>query len=222
MLYSGVIVNLLFWALLIGSYLLGAVPFGLLIGRARGIDVRQHGSGNIGATNVGRVLGRRWGHLCLALDLLKGLVPTVAAGRLLVGREPTALELSSWLLVGLAAVLGHTFPIYLRFRGGKGVSTTIGVSLGIYPYFALPMLASLLVYGALRLTTGIVSLGSLAIAVVFPLGVIFYARFAGLPLDRSWPLVAVAVSLGVLIIVRHRSNIERLLRGQEMPLKPEV
>lgn len=214
--------SLLFWALLIGSYLLGAIPFGLLIGRARGVDVRRHGSGNIGATNVGRVVGRRWGQLCLALDLLKGLVPTVAAGWLLVSRNPSAMELSSWLLVGLAAVLGHTFPVYLGFRGGKGVSTTIGVALGLYPYFALPMLASLLAFAALRLATGIVSLGSLAIAVVFPLGVIVYARYAGLPLDRSWPLVAVAVVLGLLIIVRHRSNIERLLRGQEAPMNPEA
>ncbi|MEP0845991.1 MAG: glycerol-3-phosphate 1-O-acyltransferase PlsY [Phycisphaerae bacterium] len=208
-------------ALALASYLLGAVPFGLLIGCARGVDVRQHGSGNIGATNVGRVLGRPWGLLCLALDVLKGFVPTFAASFLLARPPIDAWALVQWIFIAAAAVLGHTFPVYLQFRGGKGVATTIGVALGIYPYFAVPMIASLLVYAVLRYATGIVSVGSLSLALTFPLAVWGYMRYASLPGDRFWPLPAVAALLGLLIVVRHHANIARLFRGQETgPTEP--
>ena len=111
-------------ALVIGAYLLGAIPFGLLIGRARGVDVRTQGSRNIGATNVGRVLGRKWGYLCLALDILKGFVPTLSAALLLRGDRADPRQQLLVLLVAVAAVLGHVFPVYLGFRGGKGVATS--------------------------------------------------------------------------------------------------
>lgn len=199
--------------LLLGAYLVGAIPFGLLIGLARGVDVRRAGSGNIGATNVGRVVGRPWGKLCLLLDILKGLIPTLTAGFILIQGPPDQLALGSWVLVGAAAVLGHVFPIYLRFRGGKGVATTIGVALGIFPYCTVPMLAALLGYAVVRFATGVVALGSLTLAVLFPALLYGYlAGWRGLPLSTFWPLQVVAIVLGVLIIVRHAGNIRRLLR----------
>ena len=207
------------------AYLLGAVPFGFLIGRARGVDIRQQGSRNIGATNVGRVLGRRWGLICLALDIVKGFVPTAvygwvcvwpAAARLAAG-QPTAAAFGAWLAVAVAAVLGHLFPVYLGFRGGKGVATTIGVALGIWPYYGVPMALAIVGYAVARKITGVVSVGSLVIAVVFPVLVFGYAcLWRGLALVRAWPLLAVALLLGVLIIVRHTENIRRLLQGHEL------
>jgi len=205
------------WSVLLiaGAYLLGAVPFGLLIGLAHGVDVRTQGSRNIGATNVGRVVGRPWGYLCLGLDILKGLLPTVLALRLLgdVRDEPQRQLLL--LAVALAAVLGHVFPIYLGFRGGKGVATTVGVALGIWPYYTVAILAGLAAYALARFATGKVSPGSLALAVVFPVALLIYGHLTELTLYRHWPLHGVAWALGVLIIVRHRENIRRLLRGEE-------
>lgn len=204
------------WLLsIVAAYLIGAIPFGFLIGRARGVDVRSQGSGNIGATNVGRVLGKKWGYLCLALDLLKGLVPVLLAGVLLVGATTNAAILLCWLAVGLAAVFGHVFPVYLGFRGGKGVSTTIGVALGIYPYYTIAMLVALAAYAAARFATGWVSLGSVALAIVFPAALAAYAVIRNLPFVDMWPLHAVAIALGLLILVRHRGNINRMLHGTE-------
>jgi glycerol-3-phosphate acyltransferase PlsY len=202
-----------------GAYLLGAIPFGLLIGLAQGVDIRRHGSRNIGATNAGRVLGRKWGYLCLVLDVLKGFGPALAASFVLVEKPVDATMLLHWILVGVAAVLGHTYPIYLKFRGGKGVATTVGVALGIFPYYTIAMGAALLLYAVVRFATGLVSAGSLTIAAAFPVAFFVYL---GVDTDMSfavfWPLAVVAVLLGLLIILRHGSNIARLLRGEEMKL----
>jgi glycerol-3-phosphate acyltransferase PlsY len=154
--------------------------------------------------------------LCLALDILKGLLPTAAAGLLLVSGPPNPGMLLRWLLVGVAAVLGHVFPIYLRFRGGKGVATTIGVALGIYPDYTIAMVVALLCYALVRFATGLVSLGSLTIAVVFPASLCAWLWFNDRPMAQSWPLLAVAILLALLIVLRHRGNIRRLLRGEEM------
>lgn len=204
---------------IVGAYLLGAVPFGLLIGLARGVDIRQHGSRNIGATNAGRVLGRGWGYLCLALDVLKGLIPTLAASLVLVRRPPDSAMLWSWIGVGLAAVLGHVFPIYLKFRGGKGVATTVGVALGIFPYYTIAMAVALLLYAVVRFGSGMVSLGSLTIAAAFPAAFFVLVRLdPELTVRDTWPLGGVAVLLGLLITLRHRANIIRMLRGEESRL----
>jgi glycerol-3-phosphate acyltransferase PlsY len=203
--------------LALGAYLLGAVPFGLLIGLTRGVDIREHGSRNIGATNAGRVLGRKWGYLCLILDVLKGLAPTLAARHILLTEPVDSSMLLCWILVGVAAVLGHMLPVYLKFRGGKGVATTVGVALGIYPYYTVAMVAALALYAIVRFTTGLVSLGSLTIAVAFPLAFFIYVGLRPhVSLSVYWPLAAVAVLLGAMIIIRHRSNITRLLRGEEL------
>jgi glycerol-3-phosphate acyltransferase PlsY len=203
----------------LGAYLLGSIPFGLLLGLARGVDVRQHGSRNIGATNVGRVVGRGWGYLCLVLDILKGFAPVLAAWFVFARGPVDAAILLRWLLVAVAAVLGHLFPVYLRFRGGKGVATTIGVALGIYPYFTVPMAIALVCYAAVRFSTGIVSTGSLTLAVVFPVAFAGYLYLRDeMSLAEFWPLQTVAVALGLLIVVRHRSNIVRLIRSEETAL----
>jgi glycerol-3-phosphate acyltransferase PlsY len=124
-----------------------------------------------------------------------------------------------WMLVGVAAVLGHVFPVYLRFRGGKGVATTIGVALGIFPYFTIAMAVALLGYALVRFSSGHVSAGSLTLAVLFPVAVATHLRLdPGLSLGEYWPLLTVSILLGLLIIVRHTSNILRLLRGEEQDL----
>jgi glycerol-3-phosphate acyltransferase PlsY len=124
--------------------------------------------------------------------------------------------------VGLAAVLGHTWPVYLKFRGGKGVATTVGVALGIFPYYTIAMVAALVLYAVVRFGTGLVSAGSLTIAVAFPVAFFVYLGVdSDMTIREFWPLAAVSVLLGLLIIVRHRSNIARLMRGQEMKLRSD-
>ncbi len=205
------------------AYLCGSVPFGLLVGRARGLDIRAHGSGNIGATNVGRVLGRRWGILVFVLDVLKGLLPTTAFGLLLrhwageaAARQPG--EFLAWLTVGVACVLGHTFPVFLGFRGGKAVATSLGVALGIWPYFTLPALAAGAVWVGATLLTRYVSVGSITAAGVFPVlfGIMATVRAEQWGSRRQlWPMYVFAVAVAGLIVLRHRSNLARLWRGTE-------
>jgi glycerol-3-phosphate acyltransferase PlsY len=207
--------------LIVAAYLVGAIPFGLLVGLARGVDVRRAGSRNIGATNVGRVVGRKWGYLVLALDILKGFGPALTASLVLAGETYANLRQPAVLLVALAAVLGHIFPVYLGFRGGKGVATTIGVALGVWPHYTITMAIALAAYGVGRFLSGAVSVGSLALAVVFPLAFFGYLQVRGLPLADYWLLQAVAALLGILIIVRHHENIRRLLRGQELRVRDE-
>ncbi len=207
---------------ILAAYLLGAIPFGLIIGLSRGVDVRTQGSKNIGATNVGRVVGSKWGKLTLALDIAKGLAPTLAYGWLVTPALPSAIDLLLWVAVGLAAVLGHLFPVYLGFRGGKGVATTIGMGLGVFPYYTVAMIVALLGYAAGRYGSGRVSVGSLALAGVFPIAVWVVMAQRGLTLVNGWPLLTIAVLLSVLIIVRHRDNIRRLLRGEEPAQQPSA
>ncbi|MCD6365345.1 MAG: glycerol-3-phosphate 1-O-acyltransferase PlsY [Planctomycetes bacterium] len=196
------------------AYVIGSTPFGVIIARARGVDLRKSGSGNVGATNVARVLGRRLGMLCFVLDVMKGLLPTLAAGAVLrSGRDvPTTLHLSAWLGVAMGCILGHVFSFYLAFRGGKGVATSLGVVLGVFPYFTWPGLAALGVWVAVAAASRYVSLASIVAAAAF---VAFFAAFNRNELDRLWPLGAFAAVIAGLIIFRHSSNIRRLLDGTE-------
>ena len=192
---------------LCASYLAGSLPIGLWIGRLRGVDLRRAGSGNIGATNAGRVLGRPWFFVVFALDCLKSLVPTLLARR--HGGGGLAPDLLG-LLCGIAAVVGHVFPLFLRFRGGKGVATSAGV------FFALawaPALCALSAWALVFFTTRIVSLASLAAAIVLPLVSFVLPRISRVAVDASVQWAALLV--GVLIVARHKSNIGRLLRGEE-------
>lgn len=188
-------------ALVLGAYLLGAVPFGLLVVRLfAGVDVRAQGSGNIGATNVVRVGGKRLGAVTLLLDALKGFAPVLAA-RLL--RFPDAAQ----GLVALAAVLGHVFPVYLRFKGGKGVATGLGVFAALTPVAAaLGAVGYVLAFALLRIS----SVGSLSLLVVTLVA-------SALTAATLWPFVF-ELLIGALIIARHQENIARLLAGTEKRL----
>jgi len=190
------------------AYLLGSIPFGLIIGRARGVDIRKTGSCNIGATNVMRSVGKGWGVLTLLLDALKGYLPA-AAFPFLLQRMALMPEAPAWLKIacGCGAILGHNFPLYLGFKGGKGVATSAGVLIGIAPAALLIGLAAFaLVFGISRY----VSLGSIIAALVIPpAGAMLYWRQEG-------PLVpAVLTVLAILVIWRHKANIIRLLNGTE-------
>jgi len=196
------------------AYLLGSVPFGVLIATAHGKDLRSIGSGNIGATNVARALGKKWAYVCFVLDCLKGLVPMLIA-KLLIS-ELTAPALSLWLAVGCAAIIGHIFPVYLRFKGGKGVATSLGVVLGLYPYYTIPGILALIIWVMVVLVWRYISLASITASVVFPISLIVsIAVFGEWRLVQLWPLIIVALVMGLLVIVRHAENIKRLLEGSE-------
>lgn len=207
-------------ACILAGYLTGSIPFGLLAGRLKGIDIRQHGSGNIGATNVGRVLGRRYGTTVFGLDLLKGLVPVALAGHLLHrsagGEWASGAVLWLWLAVAAACILGHMFPVYLNFKGGKGVATSLGVILGMYPFFTWPGLAAFALWVILTKATGYVSVGSVVAAGAFPIiFAVFVASHAFGPGGNLWPLQLFTIVIGLLVIYRHRSNLRRLVQGTE-------
>lgn len=204
-----------FVLLIIAAYLLGSIPFGLLLAKARGVDLRNIGSGNIGATNVGRALGKKWAYVCFVLDCLKGLIPMLIA-RLLIKDEPTAVEFALWLAVGSAAVVGHIFPAYLRFKGGKGASTSLGMVLGLYPYFTIPGAITFAVWVACLLIWRYVSLASIAAATAFPLILVTLIWLNETWLFASlWPLLIAAFLMPCLVVLRHVENIKRILDGSE-------
>ena len=204
-----------FVILIVAAYLLGAVPFGLIIAAAHGKDLRSIGSGNIGATNVSRALGRKWAYLCFCLDVLKGLVPTTAA-ILLCSSPPGIAELFLCLSVGGAAILGHIFPIYVKFKGGKGVATSFGIALGLWPYYTVCAAFAMAVWIAVVLIWRYVSLASIVASIAFPLVLVL-----AIALNQSWdfinlwPLLTAATAIPLMVIIRHRENIKRLLAGTE-------
>ena len=186
------------WSLWTGAaYLVGSVPFGYLIGRARGVDVRTVGSRNIGATNVYRTVGKGWGLLAFLCDFLKGLLPTLAAA----GRGGDG---NLAVCVGLACVVGHTLTVFMRFRGGKGVATAFGMMIALAPW---PTLAAFGVFAVTVWLSHYISLGSILAAVT--LGVLVWF-VPCLPLLRG-----VATAIAVFVIVKHRTNIVRLAKGCE-------
>jgi len=189
---------MLTFAVLLAAFLVGSIPTGVLVARSRGVDLRKVGSGNIGATNVGRALGKKWATFVLIVDAGKGALPVLVIGRYL--SDP-------WLpaLAGLAAVLGQVFSIFLRGRGGKGVATSLGAGLALAPLPALACLGTFLVFFA---AFRIVSIGSLAAVTCFPLFLwLFHLGTA--------PRLTFALAVAVLVIVRHRANMGRLARGEE-------
>lgn len=201
----------------VAGYLVGSIPFGYLAGRLRGIDIRQHGSRNVGATNVGRVLGKKWGLSVFALDVLKGGLPVALAGAILhhggAAAGPTGLAL--WLLAAFAAIAGHIWPVWLRFRGGKGVATSLGVVLAVYPYFTWPGLIALAAWVAVTAVSRYVSLGSIVAALVLPASLTALCLCGVWSARAIWPLMIFAWAMPLLVIARHRANIGRLLAGTE-------
>jgi len=204
-----------FAILLTAAYLLGSIPFGFLIAAAHGKDLRKIGSGNIGATNLSRALGARWAYFCFCLDVLKGLVPMLTA-KILIGSSPPMAGLLWTLAVGCAAILGHIFPLYLKFKGGKGVATSFGVALGFWPYYTVCAVISLATWVVVVLLSRYVSLASILAAMVFPVVLaIETALLPGWNFSNLWPLFIVAVAIPLIVIVRHKDNIKRIITGTE-------
>lgn len=203
----------LWTVLIVGAYLLGSVPFALIIARAHGVDIRKVGSGNVGATNVMRTLGRGPGLLCFALDFLKGLAPVLAAGIVTGAVNNRAIppaEAWLWLAVAAAAILGHIFPVWAGFRGGKGVATSFGAMLAVWPQMGAPALAAFALWVVCQRLTRNVGLSSSIAAVFIPLAVLGM-QLAWRPGDDAigWPFVIVAGLLGGLVVWRHATNLSR-------------
>ncbi|MFK7883586.1 MAG: glycerol-3-phosphate 1-O-acyltransferase PlsY [Phycisphaerales bacterium] len=230
------------WPLFIAiAFLAGSIPFGFLIGKLHGVDLRTVGSKNIGATNLGRTLGKRFFFLCFLLDMLKGMIPTAVAGwqmGVLGEFSPPASDAWWWMGVMAAAVFGHMFTPWLGFKGGKGVATGLGAMLGLFPAFTVPGVGSFVVFMIVLGLWRYVSAASVAGAASLPIWT-WYAhqqqktlrerQFASEPLNQEmradeidalipfngWPFVAVATLLGGLVIYKHRGNLARLAAGTE-------
>jgi len=189
------------WPILL-AYAVGATPFGFLAAKAKGIDIRQHGSGNIGATNVLRVLGKPLGYSVLAADVCKGLLPVLLA---------KAVSDSSFVVIGtaVAAILGHNYTFWLGFKGGKGIATTAGA---IAPIILIPLVVAVISWIILLKTTRYVSIGSIAAALCLPTVNAIENLCRG---TWDWPIFGFAFFAGSLAIWKHRGNIRRLLRGEE-------
>lgn len=230
---------------ILAAFLAGSIPFGYLIGRARGVDLRTVGSKNIGATNLGRVFGRRYFFLCFFLDMLKGLIPTALAGwraGLLGEFSVPAADAWWWLAVMAATVLGHMFTPWLGFKGGKGVATGLGALLGVFPALALPGLASLGVFLMVLALWRYISAASVTAALTLPVWTWMAHRFVETMQEKElvnstnpefyenraeidtlipfmgWPFVLVAGALAALVIYKHRANLARIAAGTEPKL----
>jgi glycerol-3-phosphate acyltransferase PlsY len=204
-----------FLILIIAAYLVGSIPFGLIIARVHGKDLRSIGSGNIGATNLSRALGRKWAYFCFFLDVLKGLVPMSAATALLSSRPDTG-QLFLALAVGCAAVAGHIFPIYVNFRGGKGVATSFGVALGLWPYYTICAFFAIVVWVVVVLLWRYISLASIIASIAFPVTLtLVIILMPGWDFARLWPLLIAASAIPLMVVIRHLGNIKRILAGTE-------
>lgn len=197
------------------SYLIGAIPFSYIAGKTlKGIDLRQHGSGNLGASNCFRIMGPRVALVVLLLDVAKGFFPVFFAGR--IQWETGAAGVGShWFAVAamFASILGHLFSPYLKFRGGKGIATSAGAFLALSPWaFLGAFVVFLVVFAARR----IVSLASISAAVTLPLFV-YLADRSGLA-DAHWTYLVVSTLIMAVVVVKHRSNIKRLIAGTESAL----
>jgi glycerol-3-phosphate acyltransferase PlsY len=231
------------WLCPLIAFLLGSIPFGLFIARAKGIDIRQHGSGNIGATNVLRVVGKKYGIFCLILDALKGYLPAVLGISLILytgsksalaieALRPYALELPAdlqWkaqlfqVLTGFCAILGHNYSPWVGFKGGKGIATSAGVMIALMPAAVVILL---IVWLIVFLLTRYVSVASVVAAVVLPIVTHLGSRFHHVGNDNSnptlweagvWnkPLFFFSVAIGILAIWKHRTNLQRVMNGTE-------
>ncbi len=202
------------WTLLIlvllEAYLFGSIPCGYLAGRLSGVDVRQHGSGNIGATNVLRVLGKPWGFAVFFADALKGFI-AVRLAMLLASRTPDTAEYIEFFAIVAAAacVAGHSFPVWLRFKGGKGVATSAGSLAGVTPISAF---AIFVVWLIVFKVTRYVSLASIVAATALPVVV---AVLVAMKQTQGTVLFYFSLVMAALVVWRHRSNITRLLNGTE-------
>ncbi|MEP6495183.1 MAG: glycerol-3-phosphate 1-O-acyltransferase PlsY [bacterium] len=194
-------------AAVVASYLLGSIPSAYIAGKSRGIDLRKHGSGNLGATNVMRVLGTKIGLFVFAVDMTKGAIPVIFFPRWISAADlPFGDPIIMAIICGLAAIVGHVRPIYLKFgKGGKGVATAAGMFLALAP---VPTSLTLLIFAVVLLASGYVSLGSLTSAAMLPV-------LLALTVGRRSPVFVISVVVAVLVFWTHRANITRLRNGEE-------
>jgi glycerol-3-phosphate acyltransferase PlsY len=184
--------------LIAAAFAIGSIPTGIIVARARGVDLRKVGSGNIGATNVGRALGKKWAVFVLIFDALKGYLPAALAPRWLAPAGVAG--------VAIAAVCGHMFSVFLKGRGGKGVATSLGAALALHPRAALACAGLYaILYAAFRIS----SVGSLSAVAAFPLALYLSG-------DRERAHYLFAGTIAVLVIARHKDNLRRLVRGEEL------
>lgn len=214
------------------GFLAGSIPFGVIIARAHGVDIRQHGSKNIGATNVLRVVGRKAGALCFALDVAKGLLPTLLAGLLAGVLGPFDIPAATallWLGAMACPILGHMFSPWVGFRGGKGVATGLGSLLGVFPVLTIAGVGAFALWVVVVARWRFVGLASSVAAASLPLwiaGSFVAARNLG-RLERpwaeaAWPFLLVGTLLGALVVYKHRANLKRVLTGTESKLGQRV
>ncbi len=199
---------------LIISYLFGSIPTAYIFVRIiKGEDIRLMGSGNVGATNASRVLGKPLGFLILFLDILKGLAAVLIIGNIIIPKSGYANDAMLRMLLGIFAILGHTWTVFLNFKGGKGVATTLGVLLGLsfcLPGLGVILLLSFASWALVFAATRIVSLASVIACILFPVLMLLFRQ----PLE----LTAITILISLFIILRHSSNIRRLLQGKEKRL----
>lgn len=191
-------------------YLFGSIPWGLIIGKCRGVDIRREGSGNIGATNVVRVVGKKWGILCFILDFLKGFLPVSIVASLTLGTNQAVSPGWEPAIAAIGAFSGHVWSVYLGFKGGKGVATGAGAVLALAP---LSVLCAAVLWAVFFFAFRYVSLASLAAAASLPITAILFRQ---LGVSRvAVPDLLLLTAIAILAIARHRSNIRRLLNGTE-------
>lgn len=199
---------------IVTAYFLGSIPFGLIIGKINKIDIRDHGSGNIGATNVLRTLGKKWGYSCFLFDFLKGFLPVYLLSNFAQAQEISETA-KAWIpaVVMIATVCGHIFSIFLKFKGGKGVATSAGAIMALSP---LTILAGLVLWFILFKAKGYVSLASILAGISLP---IFELLFSFFGKSLSVPNLVLFSLAAVLVTVMHKANIKRLREGTEASFK---
>lgn len=218
---------------LIAAYLLGSIPFGLLIGFAKGVDIRQHGSKNIGSANVGRTLGRRFGVLTFFLDAAKGFLPVFLGGWALgyLGTpDLPANKTFAWIGFGAASFIGHLYPVFLRFKGGKGVATGFGALLAVFPVLTFPAVGAIIIWALSVKFTRFVGFSSCLASLSLPILTLLATPLANalgvfreMPRNPSgwapwsvlWPYFTMSMALAILVVWRHRTNLARMLQGTE-------
>ncbi len=195
-------------AVALGAYLIGSFPSGYIVGRINGVDLRKAGSGNIGATNALRVLGKKWGYIVFAADIFKGWLSVALAYALVQRFAPDHVAIAG-VLAGVFVVLGHNFPVWLGFKGGKGIATSAGIMIALFPIWVF--LCALVVWVGFFYTTRYVSVASIFAAISLSASTTVLALFG----KCDWLLVGVALLMTGLAVWRHKSNIERLIAGTE-------
>jgi acyl phosphate:glycerol-3-phosphate acyltransferase len=202
-------------AVAVGAYLIGSLPSGYIVGRVNGVDLRKVGSGNIGATNALRVLGKKWGYLVFAADIFKGWLSVTLAYAFSRQFAPDYVTLAG-ILAAVFAVLGHNFPVWLAFKGGKGIATSAGIMIALFPIWVF--LCALVVWVGFFQVTRYVSVASILAAISLSVSSLILALLG----RCDWLLVAVAFAMTTLAVWRHKSNIDRLLAGTEKKFEKRV